>query len=48
MKNFNEVLRNDVAYDNIKSHKSARLHPLSRKQIFGETIGGLKGLTLFH
>ena len=40
MKNFNEVLRKDVAYDNIKSHKSAKLHPLSRKHIFGETIGG--------
>ena len=43
--NFNEIFRKDVAYDNIKNHKKAELHPLSRKHIFGKTPrrgGGLK------
>ena len=34
----------DVAYDNIRSHKKAELHPLSRKHILGKTTrrgGGL-------
>ena len=31
--NFNEIFRTDVAYDNIKSHKKAGLHPLPRKHI---------------
>ena len=31
-----------MAYDNIKSHKNAGIHPLSEKCIFGKTIGGIK------
>ena len=31
LRNFNEIFRKDVTYDNIKSHKKARLHPLSRR-----------------
>ena len=33
--------RKNVTYDNIKSHKEARLHPLSRKYIFGTTEGSI-------
>ena len=29
MRNLNEVLRKDVTYDNIKSHKKSGLDPLS-------------------
>ena len=36
-KNFDEILVNFVAYDNIKSHKRPMFHLLSRKQIFGKT-----------
>ena len=28
----------NVTYDNVKSRKKVRLHPLSRKYIFGKTI----------
>ena len=34
MRNFNKVFRKDMTYDNIKSHKKARLHTLSRRHIF--------------
>ena len=36
LKNFNETFRKDVTY-NIKRHKKAVLHPLSRKYIFRKT-----------
>ena len=36
-RNFNEIFRKDVTYDDIKSHKKPRLHPLSRRYIFGKT-----------
>lgn len=39
MKNFNEVFRKNVAFDDIKSHKKVGIHALSRKYIFGKTIG---------
>ena len=39
MRNFNEIFRKDVTYDNIKSHKKPGLHPLSEKCIFGKTTG---------
>ena len=32
----------DVTYDNIKSHKKPRFHPLFGKYIFGKTMGGVK------
>ena len=41
MTNFNGIFRKDVTYDNIKSHKKPGLHPLSRRYIFGKTIGGV-------
>ena len=37
LSNCNGVFRKDVAYDNIKSHKKAGFHSLSRKHIFGKT-----------
>ena len=40
MSNFNEILRKDVTYDNIKIHKKAGLHPLSRRCILEKTTGG--------
>ena len=35
VRNFNEILRKNVRYDNIKSHKKTGLHPPSRKYFFG-------------
>ena len=40
MRNFNEILRKDVPYDNSKSHKKTEFHPLSRRYIFRRTTGG--------
>ena len=34
MRNFNEVFRKNVVYDNIKSHKKTGFHPLTRKDLF--------------
>ena len=39
-RNFNEIFRNNMTYDNIKSYKIGRLHPLSKKCISGETTEG--------
>ena len=39
MRDFNEIFRNDVTYDNVKSHKKPRLHPSTRRYIFGKTTG---------
>ena len=36
LRNFNEVFRKDVPYDNIKSHKKAGLHPLPKNYNFGK------------
>ena len=36
----------DVAYDNIKSHKITRFHPLSRENIFEKTTVGANWLSL--
>ena len=41
-RNFNDIFRKSVAYDNIKSHKKTGFHSLSRKHIFGETTGVVK------
>ena len=40
MRNFNEVFREAVPYDNIKSHKKSEFHPLFRRYIFQKTTGG--------
>ena len=40
MRNFNEIFRKDVTYDNIKSHKKTGFHSLFRRYIFGKTTGG--------
>ena len=40
MRNFNEIFNKDVTYDDIKCHKKTVLQPLSRRYIFGKTIGG--------
>ena len=32
LRNFNEIFKEDVAYDNIKSHHKARFHPLSKEE----------------
>ena len=34
--NLNKVFKNDVTYDNIKSHKKAGFHPLTLKNAFLE------------
>ena len=39
-RNFDEIFRKDVTYDNIKSHKKAGLYRLSKKYIFGKTTEG--------
>ena len=42
LRNFNEIFRKNVNYDNIKSHKKSEFHPLFRRYIFGKTTGGVK------
>ena len=42
-KNFNEILKKDETYSNIKITKKPGLHPLSRKQIFGKSTGEERG-----
>ena len=37
LRNFNEIFRKDVTYDNIKSHKKSWFHPLCRRYVFGKT-----------
>ena len=31
LRNFNDIFREDVTYDNIKSHKKPGLHPFYRR-----------------
>ena len=40
LSNFNEILRKDVPYDNIKSHRKPGFHPFFRRYIFWEITGG--------
>ena len=40
MRNFSEIFRKDVTYDNIKSHEKPGLQPLSRRYIFEKNTGG--------
>ena len=42
LRNFNEIFRKDVAYDNIKSHKKPGLYPLSTRDTFGKTTNLLR------
>ena len=42
MRNFNEIFRKDLAYDNIKSYEKAGLYPLSGRYIFEKTAEGVK------
>ena len=42
LRNFNEIFKEDVTYNNIKSHKKPGLHPFSEKHIFGKITGGDK------
>ena len=42
LRNFNEIFRKDVTYENIESHKKAWLQPLSRGCIFRKNTGGVK------
>ena len=45
LRNFNEIFRKDVTYDNIKSNKP-RFKPLLRRYIFEKTTGGRVKLIL--
>ena len=36
MRNFNEIFRKDLIYDNIKSHKKPEFHTLSLEETFLE------------
>ena len=55
-RNFNEIFRKALTYDNIQSHKKAMLHSLFKKYYLGKTKGkgqidppavlGLKNLDL--
>ena len=42
MRNFNEIFRKNVAYDNIESHKKPWFHLLFRRYIFRKTTGEVK------
>ena len=41
-RNFNEIFRKDVNYDNIKSHKKTEFQYLFRRYIFQKTTQGIK------
>ena len=38
--NFNEIIKKDVTYDNIKSCKKQSFHFSLKKYIFGKSTGG--------
>ena len=40
LRNFNEIFRKDVTYDNIKSHKKPGFHPLFSRYIYRKTTRG--------
>ena len=44
LRNFNEIFRKDVTYDNIKGHKKVGFHPHFRRHIFGKVVLGLHGI----
>ena len=39
LRNFNEIFKKGLTYDNIKSHKTPVFHPLFRRHVFGKTTG---------
>ena len=39
LRNFNEVFRKDVTYDNIKSYKKTGFHSLFKRYDFRKTTG---------
>ena len=41
LRNFNDIFRKDVTYDNIKIKKKTGPHPLFKRYIFGKTGGGV-------
>ena len=43
MRNFNEIFRENITYDSIKSKANPELYPLSREYIFEKTIRGREG-----
>ena len=45
MRNFNEIIRKDVIYDNIQTNKKPEFHPLFREYFFGKTTGVTQGGT---
>ena len=40
LRDYNEIFRKDVTYDNIKSYQKPGLHLLSEKHIYRKTTGG--------
>ena len=40
LRNFNEIVRKEVTYANIKSNKKTRLYLFSQKRIFGKATMG--------
>ena len=38
LRNFKEIFRKDIAYNDIKSHKKPGFLPLFRRYIFGKTV----------
>ena len=41
LRNFTEIFRRHVTYNNTKNHKKAGLHPFSEKHILGKTNEGV-------
>ena len=39
LRNFNEIFRKDVTYDNIKGHKKTGFYPSFRRYFFRKTTG---------
>ena len=42
LRNFNEIFRKDVTYDNVKSHKKPGFHPLFKKDFLKNCRGWVK------
>ena len=48
LRDFNEIFRKDVTYDNVKSYKKVALHPVSKRCIFGKATGGNQTTQTFY
>ena len=46
-RNFNDIFRKDMTYDNTESLKKSGVHPLFTRYIFGKTTGRGVKLTPF-